>query len=72
MLAGKSLRAYAELCGQLLAKAHARTGDAAVLAGYCGGGDNLDLALAAFAMTYADQAERDYDALVKARTARAR
>ena len=55
-------RVRRELCGQVLAKAHARTGDAAMLAGYCGGGDNLDRALTDFAIAYAEQAERDYEA----------
>jgi uncharacterized protein (DUF2252 family) len=66
MLNGRALGAYAELCGVVLAKAHARTGDAAMLAGYCGNGDNLDQAISKFAVSYADQAERDYERLVRA------
>jgi uncharacterized protein (DUF2252 family) len=66
MLRGRALLEYAELCGEVLAKAHARTGDAAMLAGYCGAGDNLDQAVANFAMAYADQAEADYARLTKA------
>ena len=52
----------------MLARAHARTGDAAAIAGYCGGSDNtgLDAALAAWAESYADQNERDHRALVQA------
>jgi uncharacterized protein (DUF2252 family) len=65
-LTGRSLADYAELCGHVLAKAHARTGDAAALAGYCGTGDNLDVALADFALEYADQAEDDHARLVAA------
>jgi uncharacterized protein (DUF2252 family) len=61
-----TLRDYAALCGQVLAKAHARTGDAAMLAGYCGGGDRLDNSMARFALAYADQAEEDYGRMRKA------
>ena len=57
---------YAQLCGRALAKAHARSGDAIAIAAYLGGGDSFDRALAAFAETYADQNERDYDALQQA------
>ncbi|HET9552225.1 MAG TPA: DUF2252 domain-containing protein [Anaeromyxobacteraceae bacterium] len=58
--------AYAALCGEVLAKAHARTGDAAMLAGYCGRGSRLDRALARFALDYADQTEADHAGLVRA------
>src|SRR3954447_811925 len=54
---------YAELCGQALAKAHARSGDAVAIAGYLGGGESFDRAMASFAELYADQNERDYDAV---------
>jgi hypothetical protein len=57
---------YARLCGRTLAKAHARSGDAIALASYVGAGDSLDRSLAAFAETYADQNERDYEALREA------
>lgn len=57
---------YAEICGWTLARAHARTGDAAVIGGYLGKNDVFDLALVKFANSYADQAERDHEALVKA------
>jgi len=57
---------YATLCGEVLAKAHARTGDAAVLAGYCGKGEVLDLAMVRFASAYADQTEADHARLKKA------
>jgi uncharacterized protein (DUF2252 family) len=59
----RAMTAYAELCGRALAKAHARSGDAIAIAGYLGGGDSFDRALASFAETYADQNERDYHAL---------
>jgi uncharacterized protein (DUF2252 family) len=57
---------YAALCGWALARAHARSGDAATLSGYLGKSDSFDTALASFALTYADQNERDHDALRKA------
>jgi uncharacterized protein (DUF2252 family) len=55
------LRRYARLCGWTLARAHARAGDPATLAGYLGKGDNLDRAIADFSVAYADQNERDFD-----------
>ena len=64
----RSMDLYAQLCGRALAKAHARSGDAIAIASYLGGGDSFDRALAAFAETYADQNERDYDALKRAVT----
>ncbi|HYX77647.1 MAG TPA: DUF2252 family protein, partial [Gaiellaceae bacterium] len=60
---------YAEACGQTLAQAHARSGDAAAIAGYLGGGDAFDRALESFAERYADQNERDYAALKEAAAA---
>jgi uncharacterized protein (DUF2252 family) len=57
---------YVRICGWTLARAHARTGDAAEIAGYLGKNDVFDSALAKFADTYADQAERDHSVLVKA------
>ena len=65
-LRGAVLRDYAETCGAILAKAHARTGYPSVIASYCGSNDNFDLQLAAFARAYADQVERDHDALARA------
>src|SRR5512132_2502275 len=58
-----TLSAYARLCGWTLARAHARSGDAAAIASYLGSGDGFDRAMARFAETYADQNERDYAAL---------
>jgi uncharacterized protein (DUF2252 family) len=66
MLRGDSLEEYAMLCGRVLAKAHARTGDPAVLSGYCGKNDRLDVAVARFALAYADQVEADHAAFRKA------
>jgi uncharacterized protein (DUF2252 family) len=57
---------YVEICGWTLARAHARTGDAAKIGGYLGRSEKFDVALAKFADSYADQAERDHAALVKA------
>ncbi|MGE5183421.1 MAG: DUF2252 domain-containing protein [Acidobacteriota bacterium] len=61
-----SLVEYARVCGETFAKAHARTGDAAVLWGYAGRGDRLDQAFATAALAGADQAESDWEALVAA------
>jgi uncharacterized protein (DUF2252 family) len=57
---------YVQLCGWALARAHARTGDAARIAGYLGKTDAFAGAIAKFAVAYADQTERDYGAFVKA------
>jgi uncharacterized protein (DUF2252 family) len=57
---------YAELCGWVLAGAHARSGDAAKIAGYLGKKEDFDVALADFSESYADQNEKDYQALVQA------
>ncbi|MDD5320505.1 MAG: DUF2252 domain-containing protein [Methylococcales bacterium] len=57
---------YAELCGWTLARAHARSGDAATISGYLGKSDSFDQALGEFALAYADQTERDHAALVQA------
>jgi len=57
---------YVEICGWTLARAHARTGDAALMGGYLGKNDTFDLALAKFAALYADQTERDHRTLVNA------
>jgi uncharacterized protein (DUF2252 family) len=61
-----ALEEYARICGWTLAKAHARSGDSVAIAAYLGKGDVVDKALAEFAETYADQNERDYDALKSA------
>jgi len=63
---GGALPAYAEVSGELLAKAHARTGDAAALSGYCGRNDRLDEVIAQFAVAYADQTEADHAVFLKA------
>jgi len=60
------LREYGKLCGWALAKAHARSGDAAKIAGYMGSSSEFDDAISEFAVEYADQNERDYRAFIKA------
>jgi uncharacterized protein (DUF2252 family) len=65
-LKGTGLREYAVVCGELLAKGHARTGDAGVIAGYCGSGTKLDNAVAKFAKLYAEQTESDFEQFKKA------
>lgn len=65
-LCGKGLIEYATTCGEVLARSHARSGDAALLAGYLGTGDRWDKALAKFAFIYADQATGDYEVFRKA------
>ena len=57
-----TLVGYANLCGWGLARAHAKAGDAAMIAGYLGSNDQFDDALALYARAYADQAERDFEA----------
>jgi uncharacterized protein (DUF2252 family) len=52
---------YARLCGWVLARAHARSGDAALIAGYLGKSEVMDEAVTDFAEAYADQTVRDYD-----------
>jgi uncharacterized protein (DUF2252 family) len=56
----RTLHDSAVLCGEVLAKGHARTGDAALLAGYAGKSPKLDRAITAFAVTYAGQVKADY------------
>jgi hypothetical protein len=57
---------YLGVCSVCLARAHARTGDAAAISGYLGSGTVFDDAMSRFAVAYADQTERDYQALVDA------
>jgi len=61
-----ALSDYAGIVGHLLAKGHARTSGASMIAGYVGGKDKLDQAFARFARAYADQTEADHATLVKA------
>jgi len=66
-LAGAGLQAYGEVCGELLARGHARSGDPLVIAGYLGTGDGFAEALAKFGSLYADQTEKDWEALCRSR-----
>ncbi len=59
-LAEGALIYYATLCGLTLARAHARSADAARIAGYLGSGGAFDAAIASFAMAYAAQTEADW------------
>lgn len=61
-----ALADYAGIVGLLLAKGHARTSGASMIAGYVGRSDTLDRALCGFACAYADQIEADHQSLVKA------
>lgn len=56
---------YAEICGWTLARAHAKAGNAAMIGGYLGKSDKFDQAIASFALTYADQVEKDYNGLLE-------
>jgi uncharacterized protein (DUF2252 family) len=60
------MRMYGEVCGWTLARAHARSGDRIAIAAYLGGSDVFDRAITEFAAAYADQNERDHEALVEA------
>ncbi|MBP0448461.1 DUF2252 domain-containing protein [Kitasatospora sp. RG8] len=65
-MTASGLRAYADLCGRALARAHARSGDRLAVAGYLGGADTFAEAIADFAVHYADQTETDHAALLAA------
>jgi uncharacterized protein (DUF2252 family) len=62
-LKGPGLAAYAEVCGELLARGHARSGDVQMIVGYIGAGDSFSDAIAEFAVAYADQTEADWEVL---------
>jgi hypothetical protein len=66
-LAGPALVAFAEVCGELLARGHARSGDPLVIAGYLGSGEGFAAALGKFGAAYADQTERDWEDLRRSR-----
>jgi len=66
-LQGHGLIDYAQMCGELLARGHARSGDACLLAGYLGNGKKFGAALAGFAEAYADQTEKDWRELKRSR-----
>ncbi len=68
-LKGPGLAAYAEVCGELLARGHARSGDVHRIVGYIGNGDSFAEALVNFAVAYADQTEADWEELRKSKHA---
>jgi len=71
-MAGGGLQAYAEVCGELLARGHARSGDPQVITGYLGAGDGFAEALGKFGSCYADQTVKDWEELRRARKAGAK
>jgi uncharacterized protein (DUF2252 family) len=62
------LSIYARVCGAILARAHARSGDRIAIAAYLGSGETMDRAIADFAVAYAHQNERDFESLRLAET----
>jgi uncharacterized protein (DUF2252 family) len=66
-LAGPALQAFAEVLGELLARGHARSSDPLVISGYLGSGDGFAQALGKFGAIYADQTEKDWQALRRSR-----
>jgi uncharacterized protein (DUF2252 family) len=62
----RGMRMYGRLCGWTLARAHARSGDRIAIAAYLGASDTFDQAITEFSVAYADQNEKDHDALVAA------
>jgi uncharacterized protein (DUF2252 family) len=60
------LTAYGRLCGQTLARAHAKVGDATMIAGYLGASESFDEAIRDYALAYADQVEKDYETFKQA------
>jgi hypothetical protein len=68
-LKGGGLAQYAEMCGELLSRGHARSGDPLALAGYIGTSDRFNDAVVNFAVDYANQTELDYYAFLHSRFA---
>jgi uncharacterized protein (DUF2252 family) len=62
----KGMALYGRICGWTLARAHARSGDRVAIAAYLGNGRSFDHAIVEFSRSYADQNQRDYDALASA------
>jgi uncharacterized protein (DUF2252 family) len=62
----QGMEIYGQMCGWTLARAHARSGDRVAIAAYLGSSDSFDQAVGRFAEAYAEQNERDYEALVEA------
>jgi uncharacterized protein (DUF2252 family) len=66
LFAPRVMRHYARVCGWILARSHARSGEPGIITGYMGRSDKFDQAIADFSIAYADQTERDHKALTKA------
>jgi hypothetical protein len=67
-LKSAGLLEYATVCGETLARGHARSGDPGVIAGYIGSSARFDVAIAQFAADYATQTERDWQSLMQSRS----
>ena len=65
-LEGNGLVQYARVCGELLSKGHARSGDSCAISGYLGNSDKFDKAMVKFGVAYADQSTKDYDEFTRA------
>ncbi len=65
-LEGSGLVQYARVCGELLSKGHARSGDSCAISGYLGNSDKFDKAMVEFGVAYADQSTKDYDEFTRA------
>jgi hypothetical protein len=65
-LAPKELAIYGRVCGGILARAHARSGDSIAIGAYLGAGESFDNAIADFSALYADRNEKDHQALLDA------
>jgi len=70
-LSAPGLHEYAEVCGELLARGHCRSGDSCALNGYLGSSVKMEEALVDFAQAYADQTEKDWEELCKKRGVKA-
>jgi uncharacterized protein (DUF2252 family) len=66
-LTAASLLGYADICGELLARGHARAGDPVTIAAYLGISNRFDRAILSFARAYADKTEQDWNALRKSK-----
>jgi hypothetical protein len=65
-LSAAGLVAYADLCGRTLARAHARSADPIAIAGYLGKSERFDEAMEAYAVSYSDQVESDFNRFTEA------
>jgi uncharacterized protein (DUF2252 family) len=65
-LEGNGLVQYGRVCGELLSKGHARSGDSCAISGYLGNSDKFDKAMVDFGVAYADQSTKDFDEFTRA------